>query len=59
MSFCTFFLFSLLAEICVLAADQLLAADQRNVHVIEANSKLEETLTAAFDINHISSRTAE
>lgn len=59
MSFVLFFLFYLLAGIWVLAVDQLLAADQLNVHIIEANPKLEETLSAAFDINHISSRTAE
>lgn len=49
----------MLAEIWVLAVYQLLAADQFDVHIVEANIQLEETLSAAFDINHISSRTAE
>lgn len=42
-----------------MAVDQLLEADQFDVHIMEANLELEETLSAAFDINHISSRTAE
>lgn len=38
-----------------MAVDQLLAADQFDVHIVEANLELEETLSAAFDINRISS----
>lgn len=49
----------MLAGIRVLAVDQLLTVDQFNVHIMEANLQLVETLSAAFDINHISSRAAE